>query len=49
MTYKMFIKESYVHTLPDRWVVCQGENCGYERTEDDHTMGDAKTIQNVQG
>ena len=34
---KMFIKESYVYTLPGqyegqtRWVGCHGEDCGYER------------------
>ena len=37
---KMYIKESYVHELPDncgghRWVGCNGEDCGYERTLDD--------------
>jgi len=42
----MFIKESYVYTLPanmanpkgpTRWVACQGFDCGYERTVDDST------------
>ena len=41
---KMYIKESYVYTLPlerdkenglTRWVGCNGEACGYERTLDD--------------
>jgi len=42
---KMYIKESYVYTLPgyydreSRWVACQGEGCGYERTDKDHTIG----------
>jgi len=45
MTYKMFIKESYVYALPDRWAACNGEECGYERTADDHTMGDAKPFR----
>ena len=37
---KMYIKESYVYALPGfpsrdgdtRWVSCNGESCGYERT-----------------
>jgi len=43
---KMYIKESYVYTLPStishllpdestRWVGCNGDGCGYERTLDD--------------
>jgi len=42
----MFIKESFVHTLPcdktrgHRWVACCVGDCGYERTLDDHTNGD---------
>jgi len=39
---KMYIKESYVYSLPlrndedfHRWVACNGEGCGYERTLDD--------------
>ena len=40
----MFIKESWVHTLPadmddpegpTRWVACSSGDCGYERCEDD--------------
>ena len=43
----MFIKESYVYTLPasmhypegpTRWVACNGGDCGYERTADDSTL-----------
>ena len=37
---KMYIKESYVYQIeifPNerRWVSCNGEGCGYERTLDD--------------
>jgi len=37
---KMYIKESYVYQIEDvpgarRWVGCNGEDCGYERTLDD--------------
>ena len=36
---KMYIKESYVYELrindEYRWVGCNGEECGYERTIDD--------------
>jgi len=46
---KMYIKESYVYTLPvrgdihlpdppTRWVSCNGEGCGYERTLDDSNL-----------
>jgi len=43
----MLIKESFVYTLPGnpnnpkefRWVACNGDGCGYERTNDDHTLG----------
>lgn len=40
----MYIKESYVYTLPadmndpegpTRWVACSSGDCGYERCEDD--------------
>ena len=37
---KMYIKESYVYAIEHvtgarRWVSCNGEGCGYERTLDD--------------
>ena len=37
---KMYIKESYVYAIEHvpgarRWVACNGEDCGYERTLDD--------------
>jgi len=37
---KMYIKESYVYQIEHvpgarRWVGCNGEDCGYERTLDD--------------
>jgi len=40
----MFIKESFVHTIPftdgnHRWVTCSQDECGYERTKDDHSNG----------
>ena len=41
----MFIKESFVHTIPcegtrgHRWVTCSQDECGYERTIDDHSNG----------
>ena len=46
---KMYIKESYVYSLPlgsgkqadqeYRWVACNGEGCGYERSLFDSNYG----------
>ena len=36
----MYIKESYVYSLPGREMHCHSDGCGYWRTDNDHAMGD---------
>jgi len=34
----MYIKESYVYTLPGHEMHCHTDGCGYWRSADDHSM-----------
>jgi hypothetical protein len=38
MLRMMYIKESYVYTLPDREMHCHSEGCGYWRSNNDSSM-----------
>ena len=41
----MYIKESYVYTLPDREMHCHSHGCGYWRSSNDHSMGSNKPFR----
>lgn len=37
---KIYIKESYVYALEGREAHCNGDGCGYWRSNNDHSNGD---------
>ena len=41
----LYIKESYVYEIPGREMHCHTDGCGYWRSNDDHSMGDAMPLR----